>query len=180
LIIFSCSQNYQKAIDEFREKNPDHAKGYYTTDAWWEDEKFQKSVKKSSLRKEQAVQKETDERTQEIEKIGKEWAKREYFRLSMAGTIDEGMSEDSFTESVWDRAIFEGDVKFRQMNGELTDTDVDAELADFKVRQERKKRTMLKRAKEEMKELLDEEDLGGDDLNEMLEGLKSEDDNTED
>ena len=151
----SSSQNYQEAIDTFREKNPDYAKGYYTTDAWWEDEQFQKSVRKSSLRKEQEIQKVKDERTQEIEKVAKEWAKREYFRQSMAGDIDESMTEEAFTESVWERAMFEGELVYRKMQGEVTDAD--AELEDFKARQERKKQAMLKRAKDEMKELLEEE-----------------------
>lgn len=170
-------QNYKEAIDAFREKNPDYAKGYYTTDAWWEDEKFQKSVRKSSLRLEEEAQKVKDERTLEVEKVAKEWAKREYFRQSMAGSIDEGMSQEDFTESVWERALFEGDLVYRQMNGEVTDAD--AELEDFKARQERKKQAMLKRAKKEMKELLEEENLGGDDLDEKLNKIDPDADNTE-
>lgn len=173
----SSSQNYQEAIDTFREKNPDYAKGYYTTDAWWEDEQFQKSVRKSSLRKEQEIQKVKDERTQEIETVAKEWAKREYFRQSMAGDIDESMTEEAFTESVWERAMFEGELVYRKMQGEVTDAD--AELEDFKARQERKKQAMLKRAKDEMKELLEEENLGGDDLDEKLDKIEADADNTE-
>lgn len=178
LNVMSSSQNYQEAIDTFREKNPDYAKGYYTTDAWWEDEQFQKSVRKSSLRKEQEIQKVKDERTQEIETVAKEWAKREYFRQSMAGDIDESMTEEAFTESVWERAMFEGELVYRKMQGEVTDAD--AELEDFKARQERKKQAMLKRAKDEMKELLEEENLGGDDLDEKLDKIEADADNTED
>ena len=170
-------QEYQKAIDEFKEKNPDHAKGYYTTDAWWEDEQFQKSVRKSSLRQEAAVQKVKDARTQEVEKIAKEWAKREYFRQSMEGSISDDMTEEKFAESVWDRALFEGDLKYRQINGEATDAD--SELADFKAQQERKKRTMLERAKEEMKDLLAEEDLSDAELTKKLDSLDADADNTE-
>jgi hypothetical protein len=114
--------DYQKAIDEFKERNPDHAKGYYTTDAWWLDEKFQASVNKTALRKEQAVQRVKDERTESVEKIAKEWVKREYFKQSMAGTVDDDMTEAKFKTSVWDRAMFEGDLKYRQMNGEAPDT----------------------------------------------------------
>lgn len=171
-------KNYKEAIDTFTEKNPDYAKGYYTTDAWWEDEKFQKSVRKSSLRLEEAKQKVEDERTDEIEKVAKEWAKREYFKQSMAGTIAESVSEESFTESVWERALFEGDQVYRQMKGEMTDGD--AELEDFKARQDRKKQAMLKRAKDEMKELLEEENLGGDDLDENLDRIDPDADNTQD
>jgi hypothetical protein len=171
-------QNYKEAVDTFREKNPDYAKGYYTTDAWWEDEKFQKSVKKSSLRLEDEKKKVQDDRTEEIEKVAKEWVKREYFKQSMAGTIDESVTEEIFKESVWERAIFEGDLVYRQMKGEVTDAD--AELQDFKTRQGRKKQAMLKRAKDEMKELLEEENLGDDDLYENLDLLDPDADNTED
>jgi hypothetical protein len=96
----------------------------------------------------------------------------------MAGTIEEGMSEEEFAESAWERAMFEGELKFRQVTGEVTDAE--AELADFKSKQERKKQAMLKRAKAEMKELLDEEDLGGDDLDAHLDTLNAGDDNTVD
>merc|ERR1712125_101558 len=159
------------AIDDFAEKNPDYKEGYYTTEAWWEDEKFQASVKKSSLRAAAEIQKVKDEKQEKIEEIAKEWAKREYFKQSMAGTIEEGMSEEAFTESVWERALFEGELKYRQMNGEVTDTE--AELADFKSQQERKKEAMLKRAKEELKEILDEENLGGEDLDAKLDTLEA-------
>jgi hypothetical protein len=107
----------------------------------------------------------------EIEKIANDWAKREYFRQSMAGTVDEDMTEEAFIESVWDRAMHEGDVKYRQMKGE--DLDEEAELLDFKARQERKQQAMLKKAKEELKEILDEVDLGGEDVEATLEGTVS-------
>ena len=95
----------------------------------------------------------------------------------MAGEIEKDLSEEAFTESVWERALFEGDLKYRQMKGETTDAEM--ELADFKAQQERKKQTMLKRAKEELKELLDEENLGGEDLDEKLESIDPDADNTE-
>lgn len=169
-------QEYQKAIDEFKDRNPDHAKGYYTTDAWWEDEKFQASVKKSSLREEQAIQKVQDDRTEGIEKIAKEWVKREFFRQSMAGTMDASMTEAIFKKSVWDRAMFEGDLKYRQMNGESTDTE--AELADFQSLQDRKKQAMLKRAKDELKDILEEDGLLDIDLAMKLESMQAGDDDT--
>ena len=119
-----------------------------------------------------------DEKTKEIEKIAREWAKREYFRQSMEGTVKNDMTEEEFTESVWDRAMFEGDLKYRQINGEVTDAA--AELADFKARQERKKEIMLKRAKEELVEVLEEDDLAGDDLKARLEDRDDDDDDEDD
>jgi hypothetical protein len=97
----------------------------------------------------------------------------------MGGTVDDSMTEAKFKESVWERAMFEGDLKFRQMNGEAPDTA--AELADFQSTQERKKQAMLKRAKDELKEILNEEEgLYDVDLAMKLESMKAEDDNTTD
>jgi len=166
-------ENYQKALDDFLEKNPNWGDGVYATDAWWEDPKFLAQVEeaKASYRRGDTVEEEEeeeeeeikDERTLEIEKIATEWAKREFFSQSMAGTVNEDMDEAEFIESVWDRAMFEGDLKYRQMNGE--EPDVDAELLDFKTQQERKQQTMLKMAKKELQDVLDEENLGGVDDN---------------
>jgi len=166
-------KNYQTTLDEFAEKNPNWGSGVYATDAWWEDPKFLAQVEeaKAGYRSEAFGEEEEeeeeeeikDERTLEIEKIASEWAKREYFSQSMAGTVNEEMDEEDFMESVWDRAMFEGDLKFRQLNGE--EPDVDAELLDFKTQQERKQQTMLKMAKQGLQDVLDEEDLGGVDDN---------------
>lgn len=164
--------NYQKAVDEFDEENPNWGEGVYATDAWWEDPKFIAQVEEAKLsyrngapvvEEEEEEEVEKDPRTLEVEKIAAEWAKREFFSQSMAGTVSEEMEEAEFIESVWDRAMFEGDLKYRQMNGE--DPDVDAELLDFKTQQERKQQTMLKMAKQELGEILEEEDLGGVDDN---------------
>lgn len=165
-------ENYQKALDDFLEKNPNWGDGVYATDAWWEDPKFLAQVEeaKASYRRGDTVEEEEeeeeeikDERTLEIEKIANEWAKREFFSQSMAGTVNEDSDEAEFIESVWDRAMFEGDLKYRQMNGE--EPDIDAELLDFKTQQERKQQTMLKMAKKELQDVLDEEKLGGVDDN---------------
>merc|ERR1712151_638817 len=154
-------EGYQKAIDDFMERNPDYDKGY-TSDIWWESEEFQKSVRK---RREKEAKEEImikDARQEEVEKIAKEWVKREFFRQSMADATT--LSEDEFTKEVWERALLEGDLKYRQMNGEIVDAET--ELADFKAQQERKKETMLKKAKEELQEVLAKEDLGPVDVSE--------------
>ena len=100
-----------------------------------------------------------DARQDEVEKIAREWAKREYFRVSTSadGTT---LSEDDYIKEVWDRALFEGDLKYRQLNGEANDPET--ELADFRAQQERKKEVMLARAKDELRAELDKENLGGD------------------
>mmetsp|Transcript_21067 Transcript_21067/g.32386 ORF Transcript_21067/g.32386 Transcript_21067/m.32386 type:complete len:487 (+) Transcript_21067:197-1657(+) len=150
-------ENYQKAIDEYKEKNPNGAQG--TSDLWWEQPEY--ALKHTSYEEQEDMRQAElkDKRNSEVETIAKEWAKREFFRKSMAGSIEEGVTEEDFIKSVWDRAMFEGDLKYRQMQGETTNDE--SELADFKKTQEIKKQTMLKRAKQELADLLEEEDLGG-------------------
>jgi hypothetical protein len=158
-------QAYKQAVEDFKTKNPDAAAGY-TNDIWWEGEQFQQSRRKSAERvvaNEQAIK---DGRTEEIEEVAKEWARREFFRQSMSGQVDAEMTEEDFVKSIWDRALFEGDLKFRQMKGEKTDDAT--ELADFKTQQERKQGAMLKRAKQEMMDILQEDNLGGDDVTTKL------------
>lgn len=158
---------YKEAVKKWKTENPDAAKGY-TTDAWWESEQFQKSVKARQKKEEAAIQVAKDARQEEIEKIAREWAKREYFQVSMSAEGTK-LSEEDFIKEVWDRALFEGDLKYRQLNGEANDPE--GELADFKAQQERKKVIMLKRAKEELRDVLDKENLGGN-----VPGLDDEDD----
>ena len=73
----------------------------------------------------------------------------------MAGTVENDMSEEQFKETVWERALLEGDLKYRIKMGEVVDEEV--ELADFKTRQERKQQEMLKRAKKELADVLGED-----------------------
>lgn len=90
-------------------------------------------------------EREFEERKQkEIEETARSWAKREYFRKSMGGNM--GMTEEEYIESVWERAMFEGDLKYRMMHG--GETDERKELAEFEAKQAKKKEAALRRAKE--------------------------------
>jgi hypothetical protein len=154
-------QAYLKAVEEYKEGNPDGQKGYFTEE-WWLRPEYQEATREMEERfakKEGIV---LDERTKEIEGIAREWAKREYFRKTMDGTMDADMTQEEYTKSVWERAMFEGDLRYRQYNGEVTDKTT--ELADFKKIQERKQAVMLKRAKEEMRQILEEDDLLDDEM----------------
>ena len=73
----------------------------------------------------------------------------------MAGTVKNDMTEEQFKETVWGRALLEGDLKYRIKMGEVVDEEV--ELADFKTRQKRKQQEMLKRAKKELADVLGED-----------------------
>ena len=179
-------QNYQKAIDEFLEMNPNYRDGHYTTEIWWEDEAFKEQVRKAEMKEGQIGGPNSDDddddqvdaRTLAVEEIAVEWIKREYYEKSMSGEISKDMEEIDFADSVWDQALVEADLKYRQMHED--DPDAEGELADFQAQQERKKQTMLQRAKDEMKELLEAEDLGGSDLEENLASLKVEDEEEDD
>ena len=52
----------------------------------------------------------------EIEDIAREWAKREYLRKSISGDM-----EEECIKSVWERVLFEGDLKYRMLRGMDTD-----------------------------------------------------------
>jgi hypothetical protein len=141
-------------MEEWKTTNPDAAKGY-TTNAWWEAEEYQKSRLRSDAKALQAEETVKDTRTADVELIAKEWIKREYFRQSMAGTVENDMTEEEFSETVWDRAMLEGDMKYRTTTGE--NVDEEAEILDFKKRQEIKQKTMLKKAKAELAAVLGED-----------------------
>jgi RecG-like helicase len=93
----------------------------------------------------------------------------------MAGQVDADMTEEDYIKSIWERAMFEGDLKYRTMKGEVMDEET--ELADFKSQQVRKEETMLKRAKKELKEILQEDDVDDDDL---VSKINEEDDDDDD
>lgn len=113
---------------------------------------------KLKLESEQAINRKEEEkeaaRKGESEDIAREWAKREFFRKGMSGEISD-MTEEEYIESIWDRAMFEGDMRWRQLNG--METDEEKEFEDFKSKQDKKKEAMLERAKASLAELLDDE-----------------------
>mmetsp|Transcript_28758 Transcript_28758/g.33044 ORF Transcript_28758/g.33044 Transcript_28758/m.33044 type:complete len:477 (-) Transcript_28758:214-1644(-) len=144
------AEAYDKAVEEFGSKAP--ARTNY--DEWLLEK--QKELDESSAERKARVKAEYEEKKQkEIEDIAREWAKREYFRKATSG--DMPYSEEEYINSVWERALFEGDLKYRMMNGQ--NTDERKELAEFKKKQEKKKALMLDRAKASLQGILDEEEL---------------------
>lgn len=141
---------YIKACEEYKTKKPER-----TEEEDWmlrEEEKLKKAQEEALDRQDKERE---DKKKKEIDNIAREWAKRDFFRRSMAGEVAD-MTEDEYIESVWDRALFEGDLKWRILNGYTTDEK--QELEDFKSKQEKKKQNMLEKAKASLAELLDEED----------------------
>jgi len=140
---------YEKACDDYTTRTP-KASPY---NEWLVEQQALETAERGE--RGEKKKRETEEKKQEeIEEIAREWAKREYFRQSMAG--DMPYTEDEYVKSVWERAIFEGDLKYRMMRGQ--DTDERKELANFKDTQAKKKEMMLERAKASLQELLDEDD----------------------
>jgi len=140
---------YAKACADFKTRTPTQS----PFDEWvLEQEKLENETAAERSKRVQAEAEE--EKKKEVEEIATEWAKREYFRQSMAG--DMPYTEEEYRKSVWERALFEGDLKYRMMRGQ--ETDERKELADFKSQQEKKKDVMLERAKASLQELLDEDD----------------------
>jgi hypothetical protein len=132
--------NYTKAIDEYKQtvyaiENPDPEK------LRLEKEERDK-IDAEAFVKQQADWE--DRKKKEIDEIARSWAKREYFRKSMSGNM--GMTEEEYIEDVWDRAMFEGDLKYRMMHGGQTDER--KETQEFEEKQARKKNAALKRARE--------------------------------
>jgi len=143
-------EEYEKACAEFKVRTPTQS----PFDEWvLEQEKLEGATKEERSKK--AAGEAQEKKKKEIEDIATEWAKREYFRQSMAG--DMPYTEDEYRQSVWERALFEGDLKYRMMRGQ--ETDERKELADFKTNQKKKKEVMLERAKASLQDLLDEDDL---------------------
>lgn len=147
-------EGYEKACEEYRTRVPKK-----TAHDDWLAEK-QKELDESAAERKARVKAEYEEKKEkEIEDIAREWAKREYFRKSMSG--DMPYSEEEYIKSVWERALFEGDLKYRMLRG--MDTDERKELAEFKKKQEKKKSMMLERAKASLQEMLDEDEDTDDD-----------------
>jgi len=148
------AKGYEKACEDYKTRVPEK-----TPHDEWLAEK-QRELDESAAERKARVKAEYEEKkTKEIEDIAREWAKREYFRKSMSG--DMPYSEEEYIKSVWERALFEGDLKYRMLRG--MDTDERKELADFKKKQEKKKATMLERAKASLQEMLDEDEDSDDD-----------------
>jgi phosphopantetheinyl transferase (holo-ACP synthase) len=121
-------------------------------DAWLEQK--QKELDESAAERKARIKADYEAKKQkEIESIATEWAKREYFRKATSG--DMPYSEAEYIKSVWERAMFEGDLKYRMLHGQATDER--KELAEFKKKQEKKKTMMLERAKAELDEILSDE-----------------------
>jgi len=132
--------NYTNAIEAYKQKVYDLENPDPEIERKKKEEEDRISAENFAKQQEEYEQRKKDE----INEIARSWAKREYFRKSMSGNM--GMTEEEYIESVWERAMFEGDLKYRMMHGGRTDER--AELSEFLAKQELKKEAALKRARE--------------------------------
>jgi len=149
-MIVKGPEAYAKACEDFKSRTP----AVTAQDEWLAQK--QKELDENAAERKQRIKEEYEAaKKKEIEDIAREWAKREYFRKATAG--DMPYSEEEYIKSVWERALFEGDLKYRMLHGQ--ETDERKELAEFKKKQEKKKAMMLERAKAALNDALGEDAL---------------------
>merc|ERR1712157_103957 len=85
----------------------------------------------------------------ELELMATQWAKREYLRKSLKRKIP--IKEKEFIEIVWDRAMFEADLKYRTMQGQSVNES--EERKTFRDSQERKKADAYKKEQERWEQM---------------------------
>lgn len=85
----------------------------------------------------------------ELNEMATQWAKREYLRKSIKRAVP--VKEDAFIEIVWDRAIFEADLKYRTMQGEAVIES--EERKKFREDQQKKKEDAYRAEKERWKKM---------------------------
>ena len=148
LNFINFSKAYAKAIEDYKTRVPS-----ITPQDEWLAQK-QKELDEDAVERKERIKQEYEQKKQEeIENIAREWAKREFFRKATSG--DMPYSEEEYIKSVWERAMFEGDLKYRMLHGQ--ETDERKELAEFKKKQEKKKAMMLERAQNELNKALGED-----------------------
>ena len=85
----------------------------------------------------------------ELEALAMQWAKREYLRKSLKRAIP--IKEHEFIEIIWERAMFEADLKYRTMQGQAVNES--EERVNFKLEQEKKKAGAYKAEQERWQEM---------------------------
>jgi len=129
----------------------------YMGELWWEAPEFQKRKIEREAQEAEAKSKRETERADAVRNYAAEWIRREYFRQTVGGQLEElgGITELEFVEVVFDRAMLEGEIQYRIANGEKLDEDM--EMPDFKAKQDRKQKVLLMKAKEELVDALGED-----------------------
>lgn len=85
----------------------------------------------------------------DLKEMATQWAKREYLRKSMKRAVP--VKEDAFIEIIWDRAMFEADLKYRTMQGQAVSES--EERKKFREDQQKKKEEAYRSEKERWKKM---------------------------
>jgi len=85
----------------------------------------------------------------ELEEMATQWAKREYLRKSIKRAVP--VNEDDFIEIIWDRAMFEADLKYRTMQGQAVNENKERKI--FREDQKKKKEDAYRSEKERWKKM---------------------------
>lgn len=148
--LWTQHQSYREAIEKWKEEFPDLG---YTSDLWWEQGEYKKSSDERKAKEEKEKLEVKDAVQLEKEEIAKEWVKRQYYKQTLAGTMN--MTVEEFTESVWEQALVEGDVRYRKVNSGIPNEK--PELMDFEEKHKRMMDTAYKRAVKDIKQALNED-----------------------
>ena len=145
---FSVAQGYNDMLEAKNdgsawEKAPEETEEQKAAQAKTKEEQIALARK---LRDEAAKQ-------EELTKMATEWAKREYLRKSLKRRIP--IKEGEFIEVVWDRAMFEADLKYRTMQGQAVNES--EERQQFREDQEKKKAEAYKKEQERWQQMQYEE-----------------------
>lgn len=89
------------------------------------------------------------EKESELKAMATQWAKREYLRKNLKRRIP--IKEDEFIEIIWERAMFEADLKYRTMQGQAVSES--EERQKFREGQEAKKKEAYKAEQERWKQM---------------------------
>ncbi|KAL3816746.1 hypothetical protein ACHAXA_004898 [Cyclostephanos tholiformis] len=151
-----------KRIEEIEYMVTVGAKGYNDmiaaekTETAWEkvpDETEEEKAAKARTKEEQILlnrqKRKEAEKQEELKAMATEWAKREYLRKHLKRHIP--IKEEEFIEVIWDRAMFEADLKYRTMQGQAVSES--EERKKFKENQERKKAEAYKMEQERWKQM---------------------------
>jgi hypothetical protein len=148
MLVYGMRECGFKRIEEIEYMVSMGAKGYNEmiatgkVDTAWEkvpDETEEEKAAKMRTKEEQVEinrqKRKEAEKEEELKAMAMEWAKREYLRKHLKRHIP--IKEDEFIEVIWDRAMFEADLKYRTMQGQAVSES--EERIKFKESQKKKK-----------------------------------------
>ncbi len=125
------------------------SKGWEKAPEETEEEKIARTKSKEEQIAMRRQERNEASKQKELKAMATEWAKREYLRRNLKRHIP--VKEEEFIEVVWDRAMFEADIKWRTMQGQAVNES--EERTQFREAQEKKKAEAYKKEQERWKQM---------------------------